>query len=85
MGDNFECFWIEINRWFCKFMVVSVVYRLGYLNIKDFIKVLICFLDKIDLDKVEIIILGDFNVDYLVKRNFLCCRLDEFVFLFNLI
>lgn len=65
-------------------MAVSVVYRPGYLNIKDLTKALTRFLDKTDLDKVETIILGDFNVDYSAKRNPLRRRLDEFAFSFNL-
>ena len=60
------------------------MYRPGYLNIEDFIKVLSLILNKTDLDKVETIILGDFNVDYSAKQNSLSRRMDEFPFLFNL-
>ena len=65
-------------------MAFSVVYRAGYLNIEDFIKVLSLILNKTNLDKVETIILGDFNVDYSAKQNPLRRRMDEFAFLFNL-
>ena len=41
-------------------------------------------LDNTDLDKIETIILGDFNVDYSAKQNPLRRRLDEFAFSFNL-
>ena len=60
------------------------MYRSGYLNIEDFIKVLSLILNKTNLDKVETIILGDFNVDYSAKQNPLRRRMDEFAFLFNL-
>ena len=60
------------------------VNRPGYLNIEDFIKVLSLILNKTDLDKVETIILGDFNVDYSAKQNPLRLRMDKFAFLFNL-
>ena len=49
-------------------MAVSVMYRTGYLNIEDFTKALTCILDNTDLDNVETIILGDFNVDYSAKK-----------------
>ena len=68
VDHNFECLWIEIKRRFCKPMAVGVVYRPGYLNIEDFIKVLTRILDNTDLDKVETITLGDFNVDYSAKK-----------------
>ena len=55
VDHNFECLWIEIKR-------------PGYLNIEDFIKVLTRILDNTDLDKVETITLGDFNVDYSAKK-----------------
>ena len=67
VDDIFECLWIEINRPFCKPMALSVVYRPGYLNIKDFTKALTHILDNTDLHKVETIILGDFSVDYSTK------------------
>lgn len=60
------------------------MYRSGYLNIEDFIKVLSLILNKTNLDKVETIILGDFNVDYSAKQNPLRRRMDKFAFLFNL-
>ena len=63
--DNFEYLWIEINRRFCKPMVVSVVYRPGYLNIDDFTKALTRILDSTDLD--ETIILGDFRL--IIQQN----------------
>ena len=69
---------------FCKPMAVSVVYRPGYFNIEDFTNALIRILVNTDLDKVETIILGDFNVDYSAKKNPLRRRLDEFAFSFNL-
>ena len=50
-------------------MAFSVVYRPGYLNIEDFTKALTRILDNTDLDKVETIILGDFNVDYSAKKK----------------
>ena len=84
VDDNFECLWIQINRRFCKPMAVSVVYRPGYFNIEDFTNALTRILDNTALDKVEIIILDDFNVDYSAKKNPLRCRLDEFAFSFNL-
>ena len=49
-------------------MAVGVVYRPGYMNIEDFIKALTRILDNTNLDKVETIILGDFNVDYSAKK-----------------
>ena len=84
VDDNFECLWIQINRRFCKPMAVSVVYRPGYFNIEDFTNALTRILDNTDLDKVETIILDDFNVDYSAKKNPLRRRLDEFAFSFNL-
>ena len=50
-------------------MAVGVVYRPGYMNIEDFIKALTRILDNTNLDKVETIILGDFNVDYSAKKS----------------
>ena len=50
-------------------MALNVVYRPGYLNFKDFTKALTRILDNTDLDKVETIILGDFNVDYSAKKS----------------
>ena len=50
-------------------MAVSVVHRPGYFNFEDFTNALTRILDNTDLDKVETIILGDFNVDYSAKKK----------------
>ena len=61
-ADN-ECTWVEIIRKNCKPLLICCIYRPPDQDCARFISELGDCLSKIDLDKCELILLGDFNVD----------------------
>ena len=77
-NTDFESIWLEINRSHCKCLTLCCIYRPGDQNIDEFISYLDHCLEDVDLDNSEVILTGDFNVDYSTKKNSLCRKLDEF-------
>ena len=61
-ADN-ECTWVELIRKNCKPLLICCIYRPPDQDCARFISELDDCLSKIDLDKCELILLGDFNVD----------------------
>ena len=74
---NFECLWVEIKRPKCKRMILCCSYRPDDGNIDGFISNLADSLNYIDTENSEIVLVGDFNIDYSTK-NQLRRKLDEF-------
>ena len=65
-GDN-ECLWIELTRKICKPTLICCIYRAPDSDLTRFISKLYDCLPLMDLDKCELILLGDFNVDFSSK------------------
>lgn len=76
---NFECLWVEIKRPKCKQMILCSSYRPDHENIDGLISNLADSPNNIDTEKSDIVLVGDFNVDYSTK-NQLRRKLDEFAF-----
>ncbi len=57
-----ECTWVEIFRKNCKPLLICCIYRPPDQDCAQFILELDDSLSKINLDKCELILLGDFNV-----------------------
>ena len=74
---NFECLWVEIKRPKCKQMILCRSYRPDDEHTDGFISNLADSLNNIDTENYDIVLVGDFNVDYSTK-NQLRRRLDEF-------
>ena len=58
-----ECTWVEIIRKNCKPLLICCIYRPPDQDCAQFVSELDDCLSKIDLDKCELILLRDFNVD----------------------
>ena len=74
---NFECLLVEIKSPKCKRMILCCSYRPDHESIDGFISNLADSLNNIDTENSDIVLVGDFNVDYSTK-NQLCHKLDEF-------
>ena len=68
IGEN-ECIWIELTLPKCKRMLIYCIYRPPETDISKFIDGLNNCMLLINLDETEVILLGDFNVDYAKKQN----------------
>ena len=68
IGEN-ECIWIELTRPKCKRVLICCIYRPPETDISKFIDGLNNCMLLINLDETEVILLGDFNVDYAKKQN----------------
>ena len=69
--DNIERLWLEIRRPNCKKLLICCVYRPDDQSIDDFLGALnndICKLN-VEVQGLEIVIIGDFNVDITSKRT----------------
>ena len=68
-SDGIESAWVQINNQKCKPIVVRTFYRAPDENIDRFIEGLGQSLSLLDLNAIEIVILGDFNVDFTSKSS----------------
>ena len=68
-SDGIESVWVQINNQKCKPTVVGTFYRAPDENIDHFIEGLDQSLGLLDLNSIEIVILGDFNVDFTSKLS----------------
>ena len=59
-----ECIWIEVTRRKCKPVFLCCAYRPPDSDISQFIEGLSTGLSSVDPNKYDILILGDFNVDF---------------------
>lgn len=83
-NNNTECIWVEIKRPYCKCLTLCSAYRPGDQNIDEFIFDLENGLKDIDMDKSEVILMGDWNVDHSKKKNHLSRKLDDFSMRYSL-
>ena len=66
---DIECQWISISQPHSKLTVVGNIYRPPQGNIDVFIHELDDILSQIDIDKIELFLMGDFNIDFIEKGN----------------
>ena len=62
-SDNNECLWIELNRAKCRPTLICCVYRAPEKDLSEFISNLYNAMTSIDLDKCDLLVLGDINVN----------------------
>ena len=68
-SKDIETQWITIKQPHCKQMIIGNIYRPPQGNIDRFIETLDGNLANINLDRVELFLMGDFNIDVLEKNN----------------
>ena len=73
-GDN-ECLWIELNRTKCRPTLICCAYRAPEANFSEFISNLYNGMSSINLDKCDLVLLGDLNVNMLPHSN--CSKKDK--------
>lgn len=66
-GEN-ECIWVEINRKKCKHTLICCAYKSPHTDITKFTDGLTASISLINQDDYEVIMLGDFNVDFLLRN-----------------
>ena len=67
-AENIESSWVEVNRLKCKKLFVGCVYRPPNSFSDTFIDLLNNSLSKLPTGS-QIVLLGDFNIDFLAKKN----------------
>ena len=75
-AENIETCWVEVNRQKCKRLFVGCVYRPPNVCFDSFIDQLNNLLTELPADS-EIIVLGDFNVDFLARKSDPACKLKR--------
>ena len=68
-NKNIECQWVSIKQPHSKSLIIGNVYRPPQGNIESFINCLEDILTDINLERVEVLLMGDFNIDILDKNN----------------
>ena len=68
LGKN-ECIWIELTCPKCKRMLICCIYRAPDTDVVKFIDELNDCMPLLNMGETEVLLLGDFNVDYAKKRN----------------
>ena len=66
---NIECQWIKIIQEKQRNIVVGNVYRPPQGNVKNAVEYLEGVFELLDLEHEDLILMGDFNIDFLEKRN----------------
>ena len=68
-NTDFESIWLELRRPYCKRLTLCCTYRPGDQNIDEFIMYLDHCIGDMDLDNSEVVLTGDFNVDYSTTKK----------------
>ena len=63
-NDNNECLWFEIARQKCKPILICSVYKAPNADLESFIPSLEDTLLKLDYSNSDLVLIGDFNVDF---------------------
>ena len=66
---NIECQWVSITLPHNREIVVGNIYRPPQGNVDMFVQNLESILDNFDLGKIELYLIGDFNIDFIEKGN----------------
>ena len=67
--QNIECQWVKIIQENQRNIVIANLYRPPQGNVKKFVDYLEGVVENLDLDKEDLILLGDFNIDFLGKKS----------------
>ena len=78
-SKDIEVQWISIMQKPAKVILVGNIYRPPQGNIEAFIDILDNFISDLDLQKIEIILMGDFNIDVLDKKNVTTIKLLDMI------
>ena len=81
---DLESQWVSIKQPNSKTILIGNIYRPPQGNIENFIQVLENIFTEIDLLRIEIYIMGDFNIDMLDKKNASTKKLLDFIKPFGL-
>ena len=76
---DLECQWIAINQPHSKQLIIGNIYRPPQGNIEKFIEKMDFKLSSFNLDRVEIFVIGDFNIDMSDKNNANCKKLLDLI------
>ena len=77
IGEN-ERLWIELNRAKCKSTLICCLYRAPNADFTKFISSLENCMPTLNFDRCDIIILGDMNVDLLLKPAYGASKICRF-------
>ena len=66
---NVECQWVKIIHEKQRNVVIGNVYRLPQGNVKMFTNYLEGVIENIDMESEDLILMGDFNIDFLDKKT----------------
>ena len=83
MNSNAEFIWVDIKRPRCKPVNLCCAYRPGDVSIDSFISDVELGFTDMDSTNSDIVLLGDFNIDY-SKRNHLRRSFDDFALRYGL-
>ena len=61
-----ECLWIELTRSKCRPILICCAYRAPVFDFANFISDLEISMEKVNLDKCDFVLLGDFNANMLL-------------------
>ena len=76
-SKHIECQWVSIKQNNCKKILIGNLYRPPQGDIDSFIRYLETVFDIIEINNVELFLMGDFNIDFMDKKDFKCKKLLE--------
>ena len=76
---HIESQWVSIKQNHSKIILIGNMYRPPQGDVDIFIQYLENVFDDIDLDKTEIFLMGDFNIDFLDKKDVKCKKLIDMI------
>ena len=78
-NEHVECQWVSIKQNHSKLMLIGNLYRPPQGDVDNFIQYLENVFDDIEIDNIELFIMGDFNIDFLDKKDPKCKKLVELI------
>ena len=78
-SKDIESQWISIKQPHCKEIIIGNIYRPPQGNIDVFIETLDENISYINIDRVELFIMGDFNIDFSNRNDANCKKLVDFI------
>ena len=78
-NKNIECQWVSISQNHSKLIVIGNMYRPPQGDIDVFIQFLEHSLENLELDRIELYLIGDFNIDFLDKKDPSYIKLSDLI------
>ena len=78
-NKHIECQWVTIKQNHGKLVLIGNLYRPPQGDINNFIQYMENVLDSIEIDDIELFLMGDFNIDFLDKKDPKCKRVVELI------